>query len=294
MTLEELYLKAKKQLIKTPNSEPNFEVMSMLEFFFNITRQDFILKRKNKIKQKEVENFLKLISERANGKPLQYILGYWYFMGKKFFVNKKVLIPREDTQVLVETAVELLKNKNNVKILELCVGTGIISIMLEKLLKNPKIVGLEISDSAIKCAKKNLILHKTKNVELIKFNILKDSFMENDFDLVIANPPYIKSGDFSNLQKEVQNEPYLALNGGKDGLLFYKKILKNFRKNLKTNAYIALELGINQNKNVESLLEKNKFYNIGTKRDLNNIKRVIFGAKSVTTVHTKKSLAMHI
>lgn len=236
--------------------------------------------------KKEQENFLKnSIEELKNGKPIQYITHEQYFYGNKFYVDENVLIPQSDTEIIVEETLKQIKNlkKQNVKILDLCTGSGAIAISilnyfdknigdnssklnvsdfnkqiddftLEPNKKNIEMYASDISKNALKVAYKNeeniLKKHVIKFVQSDMFDNIKEKF-----DIIVSNPPYIKSDVIKTLQKDVQNEPHIALDGGKDGLKFYKIISDNYKKYLEKDGIILLEIGFDQRNDVQTLFK---------------------------------------
>ena len=210
--------------------------------------------------QKIKENINKLI----NGMPLQYITNNQEFMGLNFFVNENVLIPQPDTEIIVEETLkkckELLLQNGKIKILDLCTGSGAIAVSLENFLGDKaEVFASDISTKALDVAKNN----NEKNIQEQKFNI------------IVSNPPYIRSNVINNLPKQVQNEPHLALDGGEDGLKFYKKIIEQ-ACNYIENGYLILEIGYDQKEDVENLLKENKNYSeIKTIQDLSGNDRCV-------------------
>lgn len=199
-------------------------------------------------------------------------------MGLDFYVDKNVLIPQPDTEILVENVIQIAKKikKENIKILDLCTGSGAIGVSLGKNLQNAKIFASDISIPALEIAKRN---SKSNNVQ-IEF-IKSDLFASiNDrFDIIVSNPPYIETSVIDGLSKEVKNEPYIALDGGKDGLDFYRKIINEAQNYLTENGYLALEIGYNQREAVEKMLITKNFKNVYSKKDLSSLDRVVVGQK---------------
>ena len=254
----------------------------LLEYVLKKTKVELTIFALQEIENKDEKRFLEYINEVALGKPIQYITRMQEFMGMSFYVDENVLIPQPDTEILVEEAIEVIKemyaNKSNIEILDLCTGSGAIIVSIEKILNNKNIefFATDISNNALKIAKKNAISNNTNTK--IKF-ILSDMFnnIENEFDLIISNPPYIESKEILNLPKEVQNEPLLALDGGEDGLNYYRIIAKDAKKYLKEHGVLLLEIGYKQRESVEEILEKNDYKNITCIKDLAGNNRVIKG-----------------
>lgn len=222
--------------------------------------------------QTEFESFQEMLNRRILGEPFAYIVGFQEFMKLKFLVNPSVLIPRADTEVLVQEAIQLGKKK----ILDLCTGSGCIAISLAKYLQNSMVDASDISQEALKIAKEN-----AKQNEVVVNFIHSDLFekIQETYDLIVSNPPYIKKEEIIGLQKEVQHEPIGALDGGNDGLYFYQKIAQEASKYLNTNGYLMFEIGFEQAKEVTSILEKNGFQDIKTIQDLENRDRVIIAKR---------------
>lgn len=279
MTLNELYLKGKEILKNANITDYTFDTLCLIEHCFKLKRHELSKFRNIEVPCEKENEFFFFINERKNNRPLQYILGYWYFMGRKFRVQEGILIPRDDTEVLVNIAANLLRNKKKTRVLDLCSGTGIIAITLAKILDESKIFAADLSDIALEVLKENIVLNKADNVEVKKIDVLDaNSFKEfASIDLIVSNPPYIPSGDIKTLQKELQFEPRLALDGGTDGLDFYRTITKNFKKSLVPGGKICFEVGINQAEMVKCILESDGFSDVSVAKDINKIDRVVWG-----------------
>lgn len=277
MTLNEVYLTGKNILIKAGIENPAFDAMCIFEFCFKLNRQDIILYRNKTADSKQEKAFLDLIQQRSNGRPLQYILGEWSFMDLKFNVGEGVLIPRDDTEVLVNATLNLIKNIKNPKILDLCSGSGAIALSLAYNRPDADIKAIELSDIALKYLNKNIELNNINNVVALKSNVLTENVKNKfiDFDIIVSNPPYIPTDDIENLQKEVKNEPVMALDGGNDGLDFYKVIAAKWKVALKKNGYMCFEIGIGQSIDVVNILKNKDAKEIEIIKDLNGINRVI-------------------
>ena len=197
-------------------------------------------------------------------------------MGLQFEVNKNVLIPRADTEVLVEEVIDIIENKE-LKVLDLCTGSGAIAVSLAKKLKNIKVTASDISLNALKTAKKNAILNDVNII--FKHSDLFEN-IEETFDIIVSNPPYIETDVIKTLSKDVQNEPFIALDGGKDGLDIYKKIVNDAYKYLNEDGTLALEIGYNQKEQVINLLkESGNYTDIYSKKDLGGNNRIVLCKK---------------
>ena len=281
MTLNEVYLQGKHVLKNAKINSYAFDAMRIFEFCFNFDRQDIILYRNSVADTNKTSKFFKLIQQRACGRPLQYILGCWSFMDAKIKVGEGVLIPRDDTEVLVNTALFHLNGKKNPTILDLCAGPGTISINLALKLPHAKIVAVELSQIALEYLDANINLNNVKNVIPVQADVLSDTtnFKFKNFDLIISNPPYIPTCDIKNLQKEVLHEPQMALDGGDDGLKFYHSIAKNWCSLLKNQGCICVEVGIGQANSVAEIFLNTNLKNVEFIKDFNNIDRVVVAKK---------------
>lgn len=225
---------------------------------------------------------LSLLKKRSEGYPLQYLLGQWEFYGYPFKVNENVLIPRADTELIIENVLEICR-KNNLtspKIADLCSGSGCIAITLKKQIPSAEVYAMEISKKAVEIIHSNAVLN---NVEI---NILNDDVLNPKtenlpiFDIIVSNPPYLTQQEMDTLQKEVTFEPSLALFGGADGLDFYRRMTSIWKNFLRKDGWLIYESGDGQHEDIKNILGKNNFYNITLSRDLNNIIRNVTAQKS--------------
>lgn len=230
--------------------------------------------------------FLELMEKRHSGYPIQYILGEREFMGLDFYLEEGVLVPRPDTEILVEYIIDYIKKhhkEDNINILDIGIGSGAISLSIASYLKNTKVFGIDISDTAIKVANINKEKFKLSNVNFYKgdlFKALEGLNMEYKFDIIVSNPPYIKSEEITSLDIQVKDhEPMLALDGGLDGLDFYRRITEGSLEYLKDNSLLIYEIGYEQSKEVEDILRLWGFKDISTLKDLQGHDRVVLGIK---------------
>ena len=291
MKLQELIQNSKHELDSLNIEEADIKLKILIEYVFKISKEKLILKYKDEINNKKVEEFRNLLKKLENGIPIQYIINNQEFMGLNFYVDEDVLIPQPDTEVLVEEVIKYCNelrnnepedketnkdykeniekepiinkedkniNKKTIKILDLCTGSGIIGISIYKYLENVEIYASDISQKALNIAEKNT------NLNNAKINFINSDMFENihikDFDIIVSNPPYIESKVIESLSKEVQNEPKLALDGGEDGLKFYRCILENAKDYLRKNGAIFLEIGYDQKEKIEEILKSYKIY----------------------------------
>ena len=253
-----------------------------LEQVLNLSKPEIVLNQEKKLTKKEYKSYQKIINKLKKGESIQYITKRAYFYGEEFFVNKNVLIPRPETETLVEDTNNLI-NKHfkdkKVKVLDIGTGSGIIAITLNKLNKNLQITATDISTKALKVAKKNQKKHQT-NIEFIHTDLYKN--IKDKFDIIISNPPYIEENSKKIENQVLKNEPHIALFGGKDGLDYYRNILKNIRQVINENHIIAFEIGENQGKKIEKLIKK-QFPNdkVIIKKDYNKFDRYVYSINQI-------------
>lgn len=217
----------------------------------------------------------RIINRRKKGEPLQYILGKWWFYDSEFYVGKGVLIPRQDTETLVDTALGLIGKRKNLAVADLCAGSGAIAISIAAKREAASVFAVEKQKKAYKYLKKNILLNKTANVTPVKADVLKKPF--GVYDIIVSNPPYITKTDMKSLSREVKKEPKTALFGGDDGLDFYRAISQNWKTALKKGGILMFEIGIGQKEAVEQILKEEGFTDITAVCDLCGVQRVIFG-----------------
>lgn len=245
----------------------------------NYNRTQFFCKWSKEAGEIEMENYFNLIDERRKRRPLQHILGETEFMGYPFVVKENVLIPRMDTEVVVAEALNHISNKDS--ILDLCCGSGIIGISMVKCAAekgiNLKLTSIDVSDDAIALTKENAALNKVK-LDVIKSNLF-DGVKRKKYNMIISNPPYIKSQVIPTLDIEVREyDPMLALDGGEDGLVFYRQIVDEAPEHLKKGGYLIFEIGHDQGMEVAQLMKAGgAFENIEISKDLAGNDRIVKG-----------------
>lgn len=230
----------------------------------------------DRIEENIEKQYKEVLQKIGEGTPIQYIMHEQSFMGINFFVDENVLIPQPDTEILVQEVITIANKQKLTKILDLCTGSGAIAVALAKNLINSNITATDISKKALEIAKKNSDIQHV-NILFIESNLFQN--IEESFDIIVSNPPYIKTSIIKTLDKEVQKEPTIALDGGEDGLAFYKNILKEAKKHLKANGYLAVEIGFDQKEEVMSLFKDEQYREIYCKKDFGNNDRVIVGKK---------------
>ncbi|WP_319203000.1 peptide chain release factor N(5)-glutamine methyltransferase [uncultured Ilyobacter sp.] len=233
-----------------------------------------------KITEEEKKLIKEMIIKRARDKkPLQYILGEEEFFGYKFKVDERVLIPRPETELLVEQCIVLVSDIKAPFILDIGVGSGAISVSLGKKIPSSKVLGVDISDEALEVANQNKELNKANNVKFIKSDVFQNVSYKA-FDMIVSNPPYIPEKEYRELMHEVKKyEPKLALTAEDEGLYFYKLITAKAWDYLKSGGFLAFEVGYNQAQKVKEIMESNKFENIVIVKDYHQIERIVIGKK---------------
>lgn len=258
-------------------NEANIEVRLLIEHFAGYGIADIIMGKKL------TDENLKIVEQKARlraktRQPIQYIIGQADFMGEKFIVNENVIIPRDETEILVRKAVEIIEKCGFKSVLDICTGSGIIACMIAKL-TDSTVIGSDISTEAIEVAFKNMENLGLFNRALFRKSDLFSKIREDEkFDMIISNPPYIPYSKKTTIQKEVTFEPDIALyTNDSDGLEFYKKIISEAPAYLNKGGFLLFELGINESMNVAELMKAHGFTSIQIVKDLANIDRVILG-----------------
>lgn len=277
MNFFELFKLGSKKLEENGIEDFEFDALCLLEEAFGFNKNDYFLNRLKTADEEKTDKFLSLIDRRLKGEPLQYILGKWSFMNGEFYVGEGVLIPRQDTELLVEAAAEYINSHKDVKtVCDLCSGSGCVGISIAMMFPEIQVFCVELSDKAFYYLEKNIELNNVKNVSAIKGDITKgfENFDIGEIDVLVSNPPYIETDEISTLSREVQNEPFMALDGGKDGFDFYKVIAEKWLTFLKKDSFAAFECGETQARKLVQIYSE---FSSETKihKDLNNIERVV-------------------
>ena len=276
MTIFEAYNDCKKQLQAAGIEDYVFESKQIIKHVTGYTNTEILTKYTQPLNRFQQDNITAIIKQRLIRYPLQYIIGRWNFFGREFFVGPGVLIPRSDTETLIDVCLEAVKDKQNARILDLCAGTGCIGITIKGEIPSAEVCLVEKYDEALNYTVKNA-LHNNADVKIIKGDVLESEGADGLYDLIVSNPPYINDADMQNLQPEVEFEPFTALEGGPDGLIFYRHIAKEYKKHLASGGVLAFEVGINQAEAVAQIMKENGFINVLTRKDYADIDRVVFG-----------------
>ena len=282
MTIREILIKYMEKLSSISDT-PKLDTEILLQKALgDVDRLYIQLNLDKKLSDEELKCFNEMINDRLNGRPIAYIVKNREFMALNFYVEEGVLIPRPDTEPLVEEVIELSKGMKDVTIVDIGTGSGAISVSLAKYIKNSYVYSLDISDKALSIGKKNAVNNEVDDkIEFIKSDVftgIKDRNLK--LDIIVSNPPYIKKEYIKTLHTQVKDyEPYIALEGGEDGLDFYRIITEKSLKYLKSNGILAFEVGHDQANDVCTIMENHGYKKIYTKKDLQGIDRVVIGFK---------------
>jgi release factor glutamine methyltransferase len=261
---------------------PRLEADLLLAWVLKMSRVKLYADWDRPLEPEEVQQYREVIIKRVQGWPLAYLTGRKSFLSWEFQVNPAVLVPRPETELLVETVVEAVKDRSEITGVDVGVGSGIIAISLAKLLPGSSWYGTDISPEALTVAEANAVqLGVEQQIRFLSGNLLEpvaDSGVV--FDIIVSNPPYVPSALISSLQPEVRKEPLLALDGGPDGLALYRKLLPQARKLLKTDGIVAIEHGSDQRNSLENLFKESGFI-IESKADLAGLDRIMIGRKDI-------------
>lgn len=287
-TLDGLLKEGIAVLEASGNVEARLDAWLLLEYVTKITRAYFYAHMNEEVTEETEKYYQELCEKRAQHIPLQHLTNQAFFMGYEFFVNEHVLIPRQDTEVLVEEAEKRLQTMENPKILDMCTGSGCILLSILADMEKVHGVGVDISEEALKVAGKNAEnLQVSERVQFIESNLFSGVFFSekdgNDtrsYDILISNPPYIPTKEIEELMEEVRfHDPRLALDGHEDGLYFYRIITEESIKYLKPGGWLLYEIGCSQGEDVSRLLRDAGFENIAVVKDLPGLDRVVLGQR---------------
>ena len=265
----------KQRLLECEIEDANLDAWLLLEYVSGISRSWYFIHENEEISEDDIEEYQILIEQRGKHIPLQQLTKEAYFYGMKFFVNENVLIPRQDTEVLVEQVLSLSKGKENLKLLDMCTGSGCILLALLANLKQASGTGVDLSEKALEVAQRN---GEELGIEVSW--VQSDLFdkVSGSYDIIVSNPPYIETSVIEGLMDEVKlYEPRMALDGTEDGLFFYREITMQAGKYLKNNGILAFEIGYNQGKAVSEFMKENGYKEVQVLQDLAGLDRVVTG-----------------
>lgn len=277
VTLKKAWADGNAQLKSVGIKEAALDSWYLLEWATGVSKARYYMEPDKMLSKEEYQKYQNGLNKRSQRIPLQHITGEQEFMGLTFLVNEHVLVPRQDTEILVEEGLNRLRP--NMNVLDMCTGSGCIIISLEQLSQkdfsgyNCKFTGVDISEQALMKAEENAAFHKSK-VELKQSNLFEN--VEGEYDIIISNPPYIRTSVIEGLEEEVKShDPFIALDGKEDGLYFYRKIIAEGRAFLKNGGWMLFEIGHDQREDVMMLMEEAGYTEISAKKDLAGLDRVV-------------------
>lgn len=275
LTLQQIYREGKETLERAGIAEAELDAWYLLEYVTGISRASYYGDPGRVVTEEDLCRYRECIEKRAGHIPLQHITGEQEFMGLSFRVNDQVLIPRQDTETLVEEALKYAMP--GMRVLDLCTGSGCILISLLHFCPGLTGVGSDISAEALKMARTNgQRLHVEDRVQWLCGDLFEK--VTGAFDLIVSNPPYIRSAEIEELQEEVRlYDPRIALDGAEDGLLFYRRIIEESKSYLKNGGRLLFEIGCDQGRDVAELLENAGYTEVSVKKDLAGLDRVVAG-----------------
>ncbi|MBR2704973.1 MAG: peptide chain release factor N(5)-glutamine methyltransferase [Clostridia bacterium] len=275
VNIKDLYNYGRDNLKQSQIEDYDLIAKLIIEHVCKIDKNSILVHENDEVDKERCFVYKESIDQICKGKPVQYITNKQEFMGLNFYVDEDVLIPQPDTEIVVEEVINEYKDRECV-ILDLCTGSGAIGISLAKYVDKSKIVASDISDKAIQISKLNAEKNSVwKRMKFIESNMF-ENIDETEFDAIVSNPPYIETDVIDELSIQVKNEPYMALDGGLDGLKFYRIIADEAWKHVKDNGKIFLEIGYNQREAVENILKRNgKYVDIYSKKDLGDNDRIV-------------------
>ena len=280
MTVRALYNEIKKRLSEAVE-DPAFEALCVIEHIFGMDRSALLLNGGREAEEKLSAEAWAFTERRMQGEPLQYILGKWQFMDIELYCGEGVLIPREDTSVLVDAAAERLSGITEAKGADLCAGTGAVALSVAKE-TGAHVTAVELFDAAFSYLERNLAKYPQLSVRAERGDVLSPVFAEcfpGELDFIVSNPPYIETEELPTLQKEVQKEPMTALDGGADGLVFYRAICALWVKKLRAGGVLAVEIGETQGEAVAKLFREAGLRDIRIHKDLGDLDRAVSGIR---------------
>lgn len=280
MKIKELINYGKKLLVENEIQDSTIITKTLAEYILKMDRMQIVINEEKEIDEREKTRYYLALIEIIQGMPIQYITNKQEFMNLEFYVDENVLIPQPDTEILVEEVINIAKQKKeDIQILDICAGSGAIGIAISKNIENAHITMSDISTDALQIAKKN----SEKYISLSKVEFVESNMFESitdKYDVIVSNPPYIQTSVIETLSKNVQKEPILALDGGKDGLSFYKILANEAYKFLNNEGYLCMEIGYDQKEEVIKLLNNTgKYKEIYSKKDLAGNDRIVVATR---------------
>lgn len=279
MTIFEAYNNTKKRLAAAGVEDSVFEAKAIIRHITGLSNNEILTNYMNVLTEFQENNLTAIMRQREIRYPLQYIIGEWGFYKYKFKVGVGVLIPRSDTEILVETASEFLKDKDTKQVLDLCAGSGCIGISLAKDYPDSAVVMVEKFPEAARYIEQNVKLNEAYNTLLINGDVFEGAGKDGIYELIASNPPYIPQDELELMNAETKFEPQTALLCDGDGLEFYRVISQNYKSSLKDGGMMIFEVGFKQADGVCEILKQNGFKEVKTVKDYNGINRVVYAIK---------------
>lgn len=276
MTIFNAYNDIKKQLKNAGIEDNIFEAKQIIKHITGYSNEQILSGYQNELSGFQEINLQVIMKQRLNRYPLQYILGKWDFYGRPYKVGPGVLIPRPDTETVIEVCLDIIDKEKPSDVLDLCAGTGCIGITIACERKNSNVTLAEKYEEAARYIKEN-IKNADGNANILMGDVFESIGADKKYDLIVSNPPYVSEKDMGNLQPEVEFEPPTALYGGEDGLMFYRAIASNYRDSLKSGGSLVFEIGYDQGEAVKDILLALGFKNVKIKKDYSENDRVVFG-----------------
>ena len=279
MTVREAYTDIRRRFVEADVEGASLAASELCQHCFAMDKNQLLLANRQATKE-ELAEVYELCTQRTRGVPLQYLLGEWSFFGRSFFVGEGVLIPREDTEVVCRAVEEQIRGKSQLLAVDLCSGSGCIAVTLAGFEGIDRVIAAEKEPAAFEVLCKNIKRHRS-SVEPVCTDIFDENFLQALplCDVIISNPPYVRTEELAALSPEVQHEPVMALDGGEDGLDFYRRILPLYRNKQKKGGLMALEFGQGQEEEIEALLRENGYATLKFFKDFSGIIRAVTAQK---------------
>lgn len=279
MKTYELFQSITEQLQKAGCDSPAFDACCLFEDIGGFPRGRRLASDDSTVDETTADAICKAAARRADGEPLQYILGEWEFLDLTLKVGGGVLIPRPDTELLCETAAAHLRSYSEPAVLDLCAGSGCVGLGVWSLCRGASVTAVELHDAALGYLRDNAARYQEAHLTVLQDDILAPKLTYGTFDAILSNPPYIPTADLPALMREVQHEPKTALDGDADGLRFYRAIAADWTAHLNRGGLLAVEVGIGQAADVAALFEESGLQNVRVFRDLGGVERVVCGER---------------
>ena len=276
MTIFNAYNSIKGELKNAGIEDSVFEAKQIIKYVTGYNNNQILMNYQNDLSDFELSNLQIIMKQRLDRYPLQYILGKWDFFGRSYKVGPGVLVPRPDTETVIETCLDIIGEEENAEVLDLCAGTGCIGITIACERKNSNVTLVEKYEEAARYLREN-IKNADGNAKLVTGDIFEFAGADKKYDLIVSNPPYVSEEDMESLPPEVKFEPQTALYGGEDGLLFYRAIASGYKDSIKSGGSLVFEIGYNEGEAAKDILLSLGYKDVKIKKDYSENDRVVFG-----------------